>query len=79
VRDLLAEIGRRDRSSTVRYGDSEERRAHLNRVVERLQLEDERRRYREVSDQIDDQLTSGQAISEELRGEFETLVAKLKR
>jgi len=51
----------------------------LNRVVERLQLEDERRRYREVSDQIDDQLTSGQAISEELRGEFETLVAKLKR
>jgi hypothetical protein len=79
VLDLLAEIGRRDRSSTVRYGDSEERRAHLNRVVERLQLEDERRRYREVSDQIDDQLTSGQAISEELRGEFETLVAKLKR
>ena len=79
VLDLLAEIGRRDRSSTVRYGDSEERRAHLNRVVERLQLEDERRRYRELSDQIDDQLTSGQAVSEELRGEFETLVAKLKR
>jgi len=77
--DLLAEIGRRDRSSAVRYGDSEERRAHLERVVERLQLEDERRRYRELSDLIDERLASGNTVSEELRGEFEALVAKLKR
>ena len=77
--DLLAEIGRRDRSSAVRYGDSQERRAHLERVVERLQLENERQRYRELSDLIDDRLTSGKAVSEELRGEFEALVAKLKR
>jgi DNA primase len=77
--DLLAEIGRRDRSSAVRYGHSEERRAHLERVVERLQLEDERRRYRELSDLIDERLTSGKAVPEELRGEFEALVAKLKR
>jgi DNA primase len=79
VLDLLGEIGRRDRSSTVRYGGPEERRAHLDRVVERLQLEDERRRYRELSDLIDDRLAGGQGVSEELRGEFETLVAKLKR
>lgn len=77
--DLLAELGRRDRSSAVRYGDSEERRAHLERVVERLQTEDERRRYRELSDLIDDRLANGKAVSEELRGEFEALVAKLKR
>jgi hypothetical protein len=63
----------------VRYGDSEARRAHLERVVERLQLEDERRRYRELSDLIDDKLAGGKAVSAELRGEFETLVAKLKR
>jgi DNA primase catalytic core len=77
--DLLAEIGRRDRSSAVRYGGTEERRAHLERVVERLQLEDERRRYRELSDLIDERLASGETVSEELRGEFEALVAKLKR
>ncbi|HVR45175.1 MAG TPA: DNA primase [Candidatus Binatia bacterium] len=77
--DVLAELSRRDRSSAVRYGDSEERRAHLERVVERLQLEEERRRYRELSDLIDDRLAGGQEVSQELRGEFEALVAKLKR
>jgi DNA primase len=77
--DLLAEIGRRDRSSAVRYGDTEERRAHLERIVERLRLEDERRRYRELSALIDERLADGQTVSEELRGEFEALVAKLKR
>ncbi len=77
--DLLAELGRRDRSSAVRYGDSQERRAHLERVVDRLHLEDERRRYRELSDLIDVRLAAGEAVSEELRGEFEALVAKLKR
>jgi DNA primase len=79
VLEVLAEVGRRDRSSTVRYGDSDERRAHLERVVERLKLEDERRRYRELSDLIDDRLASGEPVSAELRGEFEALVAKLKR
>jgi DNA primase len=77
--DLLAEIGQRDRSSAVRYGNSEERRTHLDRVVERLRLEDERQRYRELSDLIDERLAHGVAVPEELRGEFEALVAKLKR
>lgn len=77
--DLIAEVGRRDRSSAVRYGDSQERRAHLDRVVERLELDDERRRYRELSDLIDERLSNGSAVPEELRGEFEALVAKLKR
>jgi DNA primase len=77
--DVLAEVGRRDRSSTVRYGGSEERRAHLDRVVERLQFEDEQRRYRELSALIDERIGSGKAVSEDLRGEFEALVAKLKR
>ncbi len=47
--------------------------------MDRLHLEDERRRYRELSDQIDVRLAAGEAVSEELRGEFEALVAKLKR
>jgi DNA primase len=77
--DVLAALGRRDRSSTVRYADSEERRAHLERVIERLQLEEEQRRYQELSHQIDEQLASGRPVSERLRSEFEALVTKLKR
>jgi len=77
--DILAEVSRRDRSSAVRYGNSDERRAHLDRVIDRLKLDDERRRYRELSDLIDARLAGGETVSEDLRGEFETLVAKLKR
>ena len=55
------------------------RRAHLERVVERLRLEDERERYRELAHLIDDRLAGGESVSQELRGEFEALVAKLKR
>jgi DNA primase len=77
--EVLAALGSRDRSSTVRYADSEERRAHLERVIERLQLEDERRRYQELSQLIDEQLAAGQPVSESLRSAFEALVTKLKR
>ncbi len=76
--EVLAALGQRDRSSTVRYADSGQRRAHLERVAERLQLEDERRRYQELSRRIDELLTAGQAVSADLRGEFEALVTKLK-
>jgi DNA primase len=77
--DVLAELGRRDRSSAVRYGDSDERRTHLERVVERLRLDDERERYQELSHLIDDRLASGEPIPDGVRDEFEALVAKLKR
>lgn len=77
--DALAAVGARDRSSAVRYGDSAQRRAHLDRIVERLERDDDDRRYREVSQRIDDELTAGRPVSPELRGEFDTLVQKLKR
>jgi DNA primase len=79
ILDVLATLGRRDRSSAVRYGDSDERRAHLERVVERLQREDAQRRYRELDRLINDRLAAGQSVSPELRVEFEMLVARLKR
>ncbi len=75
---LLSGLSQRDRSSTLPYTDSDERRAHLERVVERLQLDDERERYRELSLKIDELATAGQNISTELRGEYDSLVAKLK-
>jgi DNA primase len=77
--DVLATLGRRDRSSAVRYGDSAERRAHLDRVVERLQREDAQRRYRELDRRINAELAAGQSVSLDLRQEFEALVARLKR
>jgi DNA primase len=74
--DALAMLGRRDRSSTVTYGDSGERRAHLERVVERLQHEDEKRRYQEVSRLIDEHWAAGRPVPDDLRTEFETLNAR---
>ncbi len=79
ILDVLAELGQRDRSSAVRYGDTQERRAHLERVVERLLLDNERERYRELSDIIDHGWVNSEAVSEELRSEYEALLAKLKR
>lgn len=76
---LLSGLSQRDRSSTPPYTDSDERRAHLERVVERLQLDDQRERYQELSRRIDELATAGQNISTELRGEYDSLVAKLKK
>jgi DNA primase len=77
--DALAALGARDRSSTVPFSGSDERRAHLEQVVERLQLDDARTRYRELSRSIDEELSAGRPVSSELRDEFDILVAKLKR
>lgn len=76
---LLAGLVKRDRSSTVRYSDDEERRVYLDRVVERLRFDEERKRYGELSRKIDDLAQSGQNISPELRDEFGALAAKLKK
>ena len=77
--EVLALLGRGDRSSAVRYADSDERRAHLERVVERLTLEDDRQRYGDVRGQIDELFTAGHAVPPELRDELEALDVKLNR
>ncbi|HET7815211.1 MAG TPA: DNA primase [Candidatus Baltobacteraceae bacterium] len=77
--DVLAGLGRRDRSSIVRYEDSDQRRAHLDLVVERLQLDDEKQRYTELSRRIDELVTAGEHVGNELREEFDALTAKLKK
>jgi len=77
--EALASIGRRDRSSTMQYANDEERRAHLERVVERLQQDAQQVRYQELSRRIDELLSAGQNISNEMRDEFDALVAKLKK
>jgi DNA primase len=76
---VLTSLGQRDRSSIVRYEDSTQRRAHLERVVERLQLDDAKRRYQELSRHIDEMLMAGQNVSSDIRDEFDALVAKLQK
>ncbi|HEV7178809.1 MAG TPA: DNA primase [Candidatus Baltobacteraceae bacterium] len=76
---VLSALGARDRSSIVRYEDRGERRAHLDQVVARLELEVERERYQELSQRIDDLLSQGRPVSGEIRDEFDRLVTKLKR
>jgi DNA primase len=78
VRGLLVTLGQRDRSSTEMYGDSDERRAHLDRIVERFEHEDESERYAHVSRTIDELFAAGQPVPEALRSEFNELTAKLK-
>ena len=75
----IAALGSADRSSTVRYQDSSQRRAHLERVVERLKLDDDRMRYQELSRRIDELVTAGERVSSDLREEFDALVSKLKK
>lgn len=77
--EMLAGIGTRDRSSMVRYSDPDERRAHMERVVARLQREDEQQRLKELDALENELLGRGERLSADLRREFEELTAKLKR
>jgi len=75
--EVLTSLGSRDRSSIVRYGDSAERREHLDRIVERLALDDEQARYAALSASIDEMFSQGK-VPDELLTEFNELAAKLK-
>lgn len=77
--DVLATIAGRDRSSTIRYRDSTERRAHLERIARQIELDEAERRYREVRHRIDEAFTAGQPIPEALRIESEALLSKIQK
>ncbi len=76
--DLLSSLRHRADKATVKYAGTEERRMHLDRIAARLQLEDEEKRYQELSQRIDELAVSGQGVSPGLRNEFEVLASKLK-
>jgi DNA primase len=77
--DALAAIAGRDRSSTIRYRDSTERRAHLERIARQIELDEAERRYREVRRRIDEAFTAGEPIPEALRIESEALLSKIQK
>ena len=65
-------------SGVVRFADSEERRAQLDRVVVRFARDDAKRRYREVDARIDRLIEAGETVPSDLRAEHAALAAKLK-
>lgn len=75
---ILAAEGSRDRSPTARFAGTDQRRAHLERIVERVEREEAEARYRELRQRIDEAFTAGEPIPDELRKESETLVSKLR-
>ncbi|GAC1401923.1 MAG: hypothetical protein NVSMB64_00900 [Candidatus Velthaea sp.] len=74
----LVTIAGAERSTTVRFANSEARRTYLERVVERFAVDDLQRRYREVDSSVNRLLEAGEAVPGDLRAEFAALAAKLK-
>jgi DNA primase len=75
---FLSEVAGAERSTTVCFAQSEDRRAFLDRVVARFDAEDLQRRYREVGSLLDRLHDAGENIPGDLRDEHRALAAKLK-
>jgi len=75
--ELLANLQQADRSGAVRFVDTQARRAHLDRIVERLAREDDERRKRELDALIAELLCAGKQVPKEERDEYQRLVEKL--
>jgi hypothetical protein len=65
-------------SGVVVFADSEERRAKLDRVVERFARDDAERRYRELDGELTRLFEADQPVPSDLRAELAALAAELK-
>jgi DNA primase len=74
----LAGLQKSDRSRAVRFADSASRRAHLDRIVERLAEGEDLRRKSELQVRIDSRLTSGEPVPEEEKDEYRRLVERVE-
>jgi DNA primase len=75
---VIATIASAERSTTVCFAGSEERRAYLDRVIARFRSDDLQRRYREVDSLVNRLVEAGQGVPADVRAEHRTLAAKLK-
>jgi hypothetical protein len=75
---VLSAISGAERSVTVRFVDSDARRAYLDRVVNRFEVADLQYRYREVDSLINRLVEAGASIPRDVRDEYAALAAKLK-
>ncbi len=74
----LAGLQKSDRSPAVRFADSASRRAHLDRIVERLAEAEDLHRKKELQVRIDTRLTSGEPVPEEEKDEYRRLVERVE-
>ncbi len=65
-------------SGIVRWHDTEERRAKLDRVVARFARDDAEHRYRELDERLDRILEAGETVPADLRAAHAALAAELK-
>jgi DNA primase len=75
---VLSEIAGGERSMTVCFAGSDDRRAFLDRVVARFHADDLQRRYHEVDSLLNRMHDAGVTIPGDLRDEYRALAAKLK-
>jgi DNA primase len=75
---VLSDIAGAERSVTVRFAESDDRRAYLDRVIARFCADDLQRRYREVDSLLNRLHEAGESIPRDLRDEHRALAAKLK-
>jgi DNA primase catalytic core len=68
-----------ERTTSVRFRDSAERRLHLDRIVERLEEEVDQKRMRELALRLDALVTAGEPVPETERDEYNQLVEKRER
>jgi DNA primase len=76
AKDTVIGLQTGDRSGSARFGDTAERRLHLDAIVERLREEDDLRRLRTLTARIDALLTAGEPIPQHERDEYEQLVER---
>jgi DNA primase len=75
VSAVLASIAGSERSSIIRFADTESRRAQLERMIERFAADDRQRRFRELDAQMNALFDAGQPVPQELREEHSALHA----
>jgi DNA primase len=73
VSATLASIAGSERSSIIRFGDTESRRAYLDRTIERFAADDRQRRIRELDAEITALFEAGRPVPQELREEHSAL------
>ncbi len=78
VSATLASIAGGERSRIVRFADSDARREHLDRLLERFAADDRRLRFRELDARMNALLEAGEPVPPDLREEHSALVARLK-
>jgi DNA primase len=75
---VLSALESAERSVTVRFAGSDERRTYLDRVVARFAAADLQRRYRELDSLMNRLVEAGQSVPRDVRDEHRALAAKLK-